>query len=79
MGSSRRDLERYGCFKVNVPLFKTSISVLAVILMTSGAIAEDEITAGTEAAVGGFHPLAAPNRRFVWICDWQNDKRLIGH
>ena len=33
--------------KVNVPLLRTSASVLAVMLVTSGAYAEDEITAGT--------------------------------
>ena len=34
--------------KVNVPLLRTSASVLAVMLVTSGAYAEDEITAGTD-------------------------------
>jgi hypothetical protein len=34
-------------FKVNVPWLRTSASVLAVILMTSGAGAGDGVTAGT--------------------------------
>ena len=34
--------------KVKRPLLRTSVSVLAVMLMTSGAVAEDELTAGTE-------------------------------
>ena len=35
-------------FKVKRPLLRASVSVLAVMLMTSGAVAEDELTAGAE-------------------------------
>ena len=39
-------------FNVSIPVLRASASVLAVMLMTSGAVAEDEITAGTEPGDG---------------------------
>ena len=56
-------------FKVNVPLLRTSASVLAVILVTSGAFAEDEDTAGTEPGDGGIAYENYPPTDLIYVTD----------
>ena len=55
--------------KVSIPVLRASASVLAVMLMTSGAVAEDEITAGTEPGDGEVSSGNSPPEDPIYVID----------